>query len=94
METVSLKESLIIANIVACKKALTDALEQYTDDFVLDLQDIQDCDSSGVQLLIATQKQAWTANRKIVFKNYSEPILNACTIAGIENVDQYFETNQ
>lgn len=94
MQTVSLNESLTIANIIACKKTITDALEKNKGELQLDLQSIEDCDSSGVQLLIATHKHAADARRKVDFVNFSEAIQNACVMVGIDDVNQYFKLEQ
>ncbi|MBN2715383.1 MAG: STAS domain-containing protein [Deltaproteobacteria bacterium] len=94
MQTVQLNDTLVITNIANCKKriltALKDAMQQNQSEIVIKLDQVSDCDSSGVQLLMAAQKQGFKENIKVSFDNYSESVMRAFQTVGIDDVNEYF----
>ena len=94
MQTVPINESLIIANISKCRELFSAALSGPDTETIFDLSDVDDCDSSGVQLLIAARKHAEDRNTHVRFSSYSDAVLKAFGSVGINNVDEYFSSKE
>lgn len=94
MQTVEINESLVITNVVSSRTRFVEALEQYDVPLEFNLENVDDCDTSGVQLLLAVCKFAVEENRKISFCNFSESIHRAFANTGIENLNDFLTPEQ
>ncbi|MBN2524925.1 MAG: STAS domain-containing protein [Deltaproteobacteria bacterium] len=94
MQTISIVEPLTVLNIRSAHKIISDAVAKNTDGVVVDLKDVSDCDTSGVQLVIAVWKYAANKNRKIDFKNISDAVANAFSIVGIDDINDFFSAKE
>lgn len=93
MTTFTLKESLVISNMSAIKTKIDEILATTNDEIHLDFSQIEDCDSSGAQLLISLHKHAIAKQKIITFSNDSQALNNAFALVGISNVSAFFSTS-
>jgi anti-anti-sigma regulatory factor len=94
MQTVEINESLIITNVASSRTRFLEVLEQYDGPLKFDLENVNDCDTSGVQLLLSVCKFAVEENKKISFCNFSESIHRAFANTGIENLNDFITPEQ
>jgi anti-anti-sigma regulatory factor len=68
--------SLTVFNISEVYKKITEALDN-SDSIVIDLSNISDCDTSGIQLLYSLFKSSMEKKKEILIKNPSAAVHEA-----------------
>lgn len=74
---------LTIAFAAACRDTLVDALATTPGDLALDLGEVTDFDSSGVQLLLATQRSLAARGDALCITAASAAVRDALTLFGL-----------
>jgi anti-sigma B factor antagonist len=74
---------LTIAFAAACRDTLAEALATQPGDLALDLADVTDFDSSGVQLLLATQRSLAERGDALCITAASAAVRDALTLFGL-----------
>lgn len=91
MKKIKFNKPLIISCITDDAKILQDALHQ-KDDIIIDLANIEDCDTAGVQLLISAQKTANQDKQAFSIENAPDVVQSAFFRAGIEDMNAFLTT--
>ena len=94
MQTVQINEPLVVSNIVKSKKIFVEMIDAHAAPIEFDLQHVDDCDTSGVQLLLAVCRHAMEDKRQISFCNFSEAVDRAFLNTGIRNINDFFTSEQ
>ena len=82
-QTLSLVDDLTIYNALEQKGMLLDAL-QASDDIELDLSQVNEIDTAGLQLLILLKKEAQRAGKRVTIVAHSQPVravIDFCNLA-------------
>jgi anti-sigma B factor antagonist len=82
-QRLSLCDDLTIYHALEQKAALLDALE-HSDDLELDLSQVGEIDSAGLQLLLMLKKEAQRAGKRISIVAHSQPVravIDFCNLA-------------
>jgi anti-anti-sigma factor len=82
----SLGPELTIAYAAACRDTLAEALASTLGDLVLDLGEVTDFDSSGVQLLLATQRSLAERGDALQVTAASAAVRDALTLFGLDGL--------
>ncbi|CAM2155466.1 STAS domain-containing protein [Pararobbsia alpina] len=86
---VALGAELTIYRAAELRESLLAHLAQPFDVLDIDLSDVAEIDSSGIQLLLATQAAVHSLGRSIVLHDPSEPVRDVC---GLLNLGSLFAT--
>lgn len=82
-ETLPLAKDLTIYHAMELKNALLDALGA-TDDLELDLSQVGEIDTAGLQLLLLLKKEAQRAGKRVAIVAHSQPVrsvIDFCNLA-------------
>ncbi|MBN2343183.1 MAG: STAS domain-containing protein [Deltaproteobacteria bacterium] len=92
MTNIQIKDSLTISNILKCAQMLQENLTVEPEELNVNLQKVEDCDTSGVQLIISLQKSAIRSNKKISFDDVPDAVTAAFQSVGIDDMANYLTT--
>ncbi len=73
---IEIDTSLSIFNAASIHEKIKEAYEQY-DSIEIDLKDITDCDTAGIQLLYSLKKSCLDAGKEISLINPSDAVISA-----------------
>ena len=79
----SMGPELTIAHADACRSTLLEVLSTHTGDFSLDLSSVTEFDSSGAQLLLATQRSLAERGDALLVAAMSAPVRDALAVFGL-----------
>jgi anti-anti-sigma factor len=82
-QAVSLGPELTIVHATDLREQLIQAMHADGHDLTLNLQETQEIDSSGVQLLIALQKSLQAQGRRLKLEASSRPVKDALALYGL-----------
>ncbi len=80
----AINEDLTIYNIDEVKKEINEKIEK-VDTLEIDLENVEEIDSSGIQLLIALKNEFKKNNKKIIFSALSGPVNKIIDCYGIND---------
>lgn len=80
---VDVDKDLLAVNAVHCKQLLLDTVGGY-EDVIIDLKNVCDCDTAGVQLLVALKKTSSNKECNVRFCNVPEVVFSAANKWGLD----------
>ncbi len=81
--TMQIEGTLCIPDVALLKKKILDTLES-CESVVLDLSSVDDCDTAGIQLLVAASRISSERGKTILIGRYSEPVRSTATKLGVK----------
>lgn len=81
----AIRGEFTIFTAAALKQALLDALAQGGPDIDIDLSDVSEIDSAGLQLMVMTKREAMRAGKNVRFVRHSDAVLDLidlCDLSG------------
>jgi anti-anti-sigma factor len=82
MTSLKLEENLSIYNVKEIREKLVASLED-ADLLELDLTDVKECDTAGLQIICSAKKSAGCKLKKLVISGISKPVEEAMYKSGI-----------
>lgn len=94
VKKIQIQDELVVANISECAQLLREAMASASKGIQLDFADVEECDSSGVQLILSAHKTALEENKSFAICAASEAIHDAFHCVGIDDMNAYFSTER
>ena len=85
---IEIDRDLLAVNSLYCKQLLLDTLNGY-ENVTFDFDQVTDCDTAGVQLLLSLKKTASTLSRQVRFRNVPDVVLDAMEKYGLKLSDMF-----